>query len=80
MVRKSPGRSHHRAHFHAFYPNKKARLSAKTLHMKVDYNPYEGREVRGAAETVISRGRVIVEAGKFTGRAGSGSFLRRSTR
>jgi hypothetical protein len=25
-----------------FDPEKKARLSAKTLHMKVDYNPYEG--------------------------------------
>jgi dihydropyrimidinase len=48
--------------------------------MKVDYNPYEGREVTGATETVISRGRVIVEGGKFTGRAGSGAFLRRSAR
>ena len=63
-----------------FDPEKKVRLSARTLHMKVDYNPYEGREVTGATETVISRGRVIVEGGKFTGRAGSGAFLRRSAR
>ena len=47
---------------------------SKTLHMKVDYNPYEGREVTGATETVISRGKVIVDGGKFTGRAGTGSF------
>ncbi len=63
-----------------FDPEKKVRLSAATLHMKVDYNPYEGREVTGASDVVISRGRVIVEDGRFTGRAGSGSFLKRSTR
>jgi dihydropyrimidinase len=48
--------------------------------MKVDYNPYEGREVTGVTDTVISRGRVIVDGGTFTGRAGAGSFLRRSAR
>ncbi|HEY3173270.1 MAG TPA: dihydropyrimidinase [Thermoanaerobaculia bacterium] len=63
-----------------FDPKKKLKLSAKTLHMKVDYNPYEGREVTGAAETVLSRGRVIVENGKFTGKAGAGSFLKRNPR
>jgi dihydropyrimidinase len=63
-----------------FDPAKKHTLSAKTLHMKVDYNPYEGRQVTGAAETVISRGRVIVENGKFTGKAGAGAFLKRLPR
>ena len=63
-----------------FDPEKKVTLSARTLHMKVDYNPYEGRSVTGAAETVLSRGRVIVENGKFTGRAGAGTFLKRSPR
>jgi dihydropyrimidinase len=63
-----------------FDPEKKVTLSARTLHMKVDYNPYEGRSVTGAAETVLSRGRVIVDKGKFTGRAGAGSFLKRSPR
>jgi dihydropyrimidinase len=63
-----------------FDPNRTQTLSAKTLHMKVDYNPYEGREVTGVSETVLSRGKVIVENGKFTGKAGSGSFLRRNPR
>jgi dihydropyrimidinase len=63
-----------------FDPEKKLRLSAKTLHMNVDYNPYEGREVTGATDTVLSRGRVVIDRGSFTGRAGAGSFLRRSTR
>ena len=39
-----------------FDPTKTMRLGVKTLHMKVDYNPYEGREVTGVTETVISRG------------------------
>jgi dihydropyrimidinase len=63
-----------------FNPDKKTTLSAKTLHMKVDYNPYEGREVQGVSETVISRGKVIVDNGKFTGRAGMGAFLKRAAR
>jgi dihydropyrimidinase len=44
------------------------------------YNPYEGREVTGVSETVLSRGRVIVDNGKFTGKPGSGSFLKRTPR
>src|SRR5438034_4912057 len=63
-----------------FDPNRTSRLSVKTLHMNVDYNPYGGREVTGVTETVISRGRVIIDAGTFAGRAGAGSFLKRSTR
>jgi dihydropyrimidinase len=63
-----------------FDPEKKVRLSARTLHMKVDYNPYEGREVVGATDTVISRGRVVIDGGKFVGRAGSGSFIKRASR
>jgi dihydropyrimidinase len=63
-----------------FDPNRTITLSAKALHMKVDYNPYEGRQVTGATDTVLSRGRVIIEDGKFVGRAGAGSFLKRATR
>lgn len=63
-----------------FDPEKKQTLSAKTLHMRVDYNPYEGREVVGVADTVLSRGRVVIDKEKFVGRAGAGSFLKRSER
>jgi dihydropyrimidinase len=63
-----------------FDPNKRATLGVKTLHMNVDYNPYEGRDVTGVTDTVISRGRIIIDAGSFTGKAGDGSFLKRSTR
>jgi dihydropyrimidinase len=63
-----------------FDPAKKTTLSARTLHMKVDYSPYEGREVTGVAETVLVRGQVVVEGGRFTGRAGAGRFLKRKAR
>jgi len=63
-----------------FDQKKKHTLSAKTHHMKVDYNPYEGREVTGVAETVLSRGRVIIQNGQFLGKPGAGSFLKRSPR
>src|SRR5438067_7665573 len=63
-----------------FDPEKKLRLGVKTLHMRVDYNPYEGREVTGVTDTVISRGKVVIDGGKFTGKAGAGAFLKRATR
>ncbi len=63
-----------------FDPEKKLTLRAKTLHMNVDYNPYEGREVTGVTETVLSRGRIIIDAGTFVGKAGAGAFIKRQPR
>jgi dihydropyrimidinase len=54
-------------------------LSEKTLHMRVDYSPFEGREVVGAPTHVLSRGRVIVENGKYIGKKGDGRFVKRGT-
>ncbi len=63
-----------------FDPKKKKTLSHQTLHMNCDYNPYEGREVVGWTETVLSRGAVVVRNGEFVGRAGAGQYMRRSPR
>jgi dihydropyrimidinase len=63
-----------------FDPKRTTRLSVASLHMKVDYNPYEGREVTGVPETVLSRGRVIIDQGKFVGRTGDGAFMKRAGR
>jgi dihydropyrimidinase len=63
-----------------FDPNRTITLSYRTLHMNVDYNPYEGRQVTGATDTVLSRGSVIIEDGTFVGRRGAGSFIRRAPR
>ena len=60
-----------------FDPDKRATLGVKTLHMKVDYNPYEGRTVHGAPSTVVVNGNVIIEGDKFVGKKGNGRFLKR---
>jgi dihydropyrimidinase len=61
-----------------FDPDRRVTLRAETLHQNVDYCPYEGWEVRGYPETVLSRGEVIVQDGEFTGIAGRGRFLHSS--
>jgi dihydropyrimidinase len=60
-----------------FDPNEEQVISAKTHHMRVDYSMFEGIQVKGVAKTVLSRGRAVIDAGKFVGRPGSGQFLRR---
>ncbi len=58
-------------------PNRQHTISAKTHHMNVDYNMYEGRTVTGAPSVVLSRGDVIVENGAFAGAAGRGQYVKR---
>ena len=53
-------------------------ISAKTHHMDVDYSCYEGRQVLGRSDVVLSRGSVIVRDGEFTGKKGHGQFLKRA--
>ncbi len=60
-------------------PNAVQVLGAETHHMNVDYSCYEGRTVTGKAETVLSRGRVIVDRGEYLGSKGHGRYLRRDT-
>jgi len=62
-----------------FDPDAEQVISAETHHMNVDYSAYEGRRLRGAVETVLSRGRVVVDGGEFKGKAGDGRFLKRGT-
>jgi dihydropyrimidinase len=63
-----------------FDPKGSTTWSAATHHMNVDYNPYEGRTCKGAVETVMSRGEVIVEKQKFVGRPGRGAYVKRAAR
>jgi dihydropyrimidinase len=60
-------------------PEKKHVLSQKTLHMRVDYSPFEGQEVTGAPAYVLSRGKVIVDHFRYVGKEGDGQFLKRAT-
>jgi dihydropyrimidinase len=59
-------------------PSAKHTISAATHHMDVDYSCYEGREVTGRAEIVLSRGKVIVDGDEWLGAAGDGRFLKRT--
>ena len=62
-----------------FDPKRKHTISAKTHHMRVDYSMFEGIQVTGTPDVVLSHGRVVVESDKFLGRAGQGEFLKRAT-
>ncbi len=63
-----------------FNPHKDWTISAKTHHMKADYNPYEGRTIKGVSETVLSRGEIIVKDRQLLARPGRGQYLRRQER
>ncbi|HMC73757.1 MAG TPA: dihydropyrimidinase, partial [Terriglobales bacterium] len=62
-----------------FDPDKEQTLSVKTQHMNCDYNAYEGKKIKGVVETVLSRGKVVVDQGEFKGKPGDGRFLKRGT-
>jgi dihydropyrimidinase len=60
-----------------FDPDEEQTISVKTHHMRVDYSMFEGIRVKGIPKTVLSRGRTIVDNGRFTGKAGAGEFIKR---
>src|SRR3954464_9061172 len=47
-------------------------ISAQTHNMRVDYSMFEGFQVTGNADKVLARGELIVDKGKYLGRAGRG--------
>ena len=60
-----------------FDPEETMTITAKKHHMNVDYSAYEGMKVKGVTKTVLSRGNVIIEDGKYVGKKGQGEFLKR---
>ncbi len=60
-----------------FDPHVKREISAKTHHMNVDYNPYEGWEVTGEPISVLVRGEYVIKDKEFVGVLGSGQYLKR---
>lgn len=63
-----------------FNPNRKETISVDnpiTHNMNVDYNAYEGFEVQGVSETVLSRGKIVIEDNKYVGQEGDGQFIKR---
>ena len=60
-----------------FDPEKEHTFGVEHEHMNVDYSSYEGWKVKGKVETVLSRGKVIIENGEHVGKQGDGQFLKR---
>jgi dihydropyrimidinase len=60
-----------------FDHNKERTISAATHHMNCDYSLFEGMRIKGKPETVLSRGKVIVENDQYKGKPGDGKFLKR---
>jgi len=60
-----------------FDPSKERTLSAKTHHMNCDYSLFEGMRIKGYPETILSRGKVIVENNEYKGNPGEGKFIKR---
>jgi dihydropyrimidinase len=58
-------------------PAARQTISVRTHHMNVDYSAYEGMEITGQVVTTLSRGKVVVDAGAWSGTPGHGSFLSR---
>jgi dihydropyrimidinase len=49
----------------------------KTHHMNMDYSAWEGFEVDGHVDTVLSRGTVVVDHDQYVGTKGHGRYLPR---
>ena len=52
-------------------------ISAKTHHQKVDYNIFEGMEVKGCASHTISQGKVVWADGQLDVERGAGRYVDR---
>jgi dihydropyrimidinase len=49
----------------------------KTHHMNMDHSAWEGFEIDGHVDTVLSRGAVVVDGGAYVGTKGHGQYLKR---
>jgi dihydropyrimidinase len=58
-------------------PHRSWTISVDNHHMNLDYSAYEGIEVSGRVDTVLSRGRVIIRNEQYLGAKGDGAYLRR---
>lgn len=61
-----------------FDPEARRTIHATDLHSACDYDPYEGWEVSGWPETVLSRGEVVLANGEVLGSPGRGRLVMRA--
>src|ERR1700712_4728342 len=58
-------------------PNGHTTISKETHHMNMDHSAWEGFEINGHVDTVISRGKVVIDADQYLGAKGDGKFIKR---
>ena len=58
-------------------PEVEKRIDYSMMHDGVGYTPYEGHVYKGWPQTVLSRGRIVVEGGELKAERGSGQYLAR---
>lgn len=49
----------------------------ETHHMNLDYSAWEGFEIDGHVDTVVSRGRIVIDDNQYLGVKGHGQFVHR---
>lgn len=58
-------------------PNGHTTISKETHHMNMDHSAWEGFEIDGHVDTVLSRGKVVIDQGQYLGAKGDGRFVKR---
>ncbi len=54
-------------------------ISANKLHMRTDFNPYEGHQIVGRPVMTVSRGRIVFVDNEFCGETGWGRYIPQAT-
>jgi dihydropyrimidinase len=52
-------------------------ISQATHHMNMDHSAWEGFEIDGHVDTVLSRGKVVIDDNQYLGAKGDGQFVKR---
>ncbi|HEX9966884.1 MAG TPA: amidohydrolase family protein, partial [Solirubrobacterales bacterium] len=61
-----------------FDPEREVTITADAMHSRSDYTIYEGYQVKGAPETVLVRGEVVVDDGGLRVEPGYGEYVARA--
>ena len=61
-----------------FDPEATHTISAKTHHQKVDFNIYEGMELKGINVGTVSQGKLVYDNGDVRTERGAGRYINRS--
>jgi len=57
-------------------PKAEKKITIDNCPYKIDWSPFEGMKLKGSPMMTISKGKVVVENGKFVGKVGAGEFVK----